>query len=189
VDSPEKAADFDAAYREGPVFVTYGPSALEVVHDCKTKGAYTFTGTPPDMQKKVFLSLSAELPFRGKQLETATEAERARGGVVALLTTTSGSFVLDQVPTRATLGSACKAATHVVTSLLVGAFELGVDLTHAKPELDGMFRATPGPPPTSFRKLAYEGTHSACFRADMKAPTPPRQCDYLVRVALAPLDI
>lgn len=186
VGSPERTVEIEEVLRRGPVIVAYGPRGLDVLRDCHAPGAYAFAGAMPELQRKSFVSLEAELPFRGKAIADETQGERARGGVVTLLLTPSGSYTIGALPRRDQLAGSCKGASHVVSSLLVGAFELGVDLTRAQPGLE-LGHAPPRGEGT-FRKLATEGQHASCFRADVDAPRPPRQCDFLLRLALAPLD-
>lgn len=188
VDDTERATELEVAARRGTVAIAYDTTRFVVLRDCTGHGQYGFVGTAPEPIKKVFVSLSAELPFKGKSLETSTESERARGATVTLLATAVGSYTLDHVPTRSELLGDCTHATHVVTSMMVGAFELAVDASGAKASLADSFRATPGPPPTSLRKLTTGGDNAACFGPDPHPPHPPVRCKELIRIAVAPLD-
>ena len=188
VDSRERSAELEVAARRGAVVVAYDANGLTVARDCAGIGTYAFAGTAPEPLKKVFVSLAAELPFRGKTLEKETQNERARGAIVTLLATSAGAYTLDRIPTRSELRGDCARATHVVTSILVGAFAFEVDASGAKASLADTFRATPGPPQRSTRSLERGGDNASCFGPTPNAPRPPPRCDALIRIALAPLD-
>jgi len=117
-------ANLEARVREGGVAVAYSGCAMRILPECTVAGTYSWHRTTP-ARDRIHISnvddLYAKLPLGAASLEGALE----RSGELTMETTVSGQLRLAGVtPHDVPTGGGCAEATHLVTGLAVGAFNL-----------------------------------------------------------------
>jgi hypothetical protein len=117
-------ANLEARLREGGVVVSYAGCAMRLLPQCRVKGSYVWQRTTPAtdvMEIQNEDELYAKLPLGAVSLE----GELKSSGRLAVQTTVSGQFRLQGLSTTDVPSTAeCAGATHIVSSLSVGAFKL-----------------------------------------------------------------
>jgi hypothetical protein len=117
-------ANLEARIREGGVAVAYSGCSMRIIPDCKLGGSYVWQRTTPATDRLVINNtdeLYAKLPLGAASLE----GELQRSGELVVQTTVSGQMRASGISANdVPLGGACAAATHLVSGVAVGAFEL-----------------------------------------------------------------
>jgi hypothetical protein len=121
--TPDRAA-LDARARSGTVVVQAVGCRIVVLEGCTAPGRYGYTATTRKHQTESVRTrdeLYAKMPVGAAQLE----AKLAASGSLDVAMSVVGTYVTDHGEVaRGELTGACADATHVVSSITVGAFEL-----------------------------------------------------------------
>lgn len=106
------------------IVVRYTGCELEVLRGCKVPGSYEWTKVSPKHDELEFLHAGdvwAKIPLAAAKLVAAVE----RYGALHLDMQLIGQYTgASEAPARERLEGRCEQATHVVGSLMVGAFEI-----------------------------------------------------------------
>ncbi len=117
-------ANLEARIREGGVAVAYSGCAMRIVSECKLGGSYVWQRTTPASDRLVISNadeLYAKLPLGAASLE----GELQRSGELVVQTTVSGQMRVSGVTANdVPVEGGCAAATHLVSGVAVGSFEL-----------------------------------------------------------------
>lgn len=160
--------DLQARAQNGIAVVRYQDCQVRVLADCRVRGQYAFSpmvARPEQIDITKYDRLEALMPDVAREL--AEELKRAGG--LSLLTSIVGQYFAS-APSLSVeqLQGNCEGATHFVTSMSAGAFELK--------SLDD-------------RLLARGGVQAACAAATADGARPPPQCDDLVQIELLKLGV
>jgi hypothetical protein len=178
-------ASLEALSRRQLLVVKYVGCDLEVLRGCRAPGDYQYIAITPKRDEITMRDrdeLYAELPLGAAELGGALETSRdlrldmATGG---MLESSIPSVRVDQ------LAGECDGASHVVSALAVGAFQLTSGSSARVGAKAGALGAGAGGESESTRRsLSRDGDLSSC-RAD--ADSPPARCRALLRLELLPL--
>jgi hypothetical protein len=179
-------AELESQLRTGLVVVQYDGHTMDVLTQCHVAGAYTFRSTNVHRDAIVIEdqdSLSAHLPLGAASLS----AKLRQSGKLELSLTVVGTYATD--PKRVEkkdLEGDCSGATHVVSSIAVGAFELK---SGGSTEVGGgasVANIGGGAEHGSRREtLSRAGDEKACERAASSPDAPPDGCGALLRLGLS----
>jgi len=181
-------AQLEAASAGGLVAVRYDGCQMQVLSRCELEGGYDYhpiTRKRDELRIRSRDALWAEIPLGAASLESALSRE----GQINVDMAVVGQRQANVDQARATgSGAACSGATHVVTTMTVGAFTLytgnaiegSVDVT-----LHGAGGG--GQVARSSETLRSDGDLARCSDATTHDDAPPTQCGALLRVELAPL--
>ncbi len=167
---------------KGLVAVRYEGCEMEIVRRCVVGGRYAYTGVEPKRDDQMFRNadeLYAKIPIGAAQLE----AELSRSRALALEMTVIGHYAAEREPVaRNELRGDCDRATHVITMLTVGAFQLS---SEASAEISGGARLGAVGPAAG----AGSSAERAVLRSDGDPqscrggyPSPPEGCGALLRL-------
>jgi hypothetical protein len=167
------------------IAVEYSGCELHIVDGCALAGTYAWSRTTLATDTIDIASadeLYAKLPLGAVGLE----GELARSGHLAVRTTVAGQLRATGVTSTSPDAAACARATHYVSAISVGAFQLlsGEDAKARGGATVGNVGAGGA---TSRRELVLReaGTRDACDHATDQAPDT--QCGSPIQVFLAPL--
>jgi hypothetical protein len=167
------------------VAVEYSGCELHIIDGCALTGTYAWSRTTLATDTIDIASaddLYAKLPLGAVGLE----GELARSGHLAVRTTVAGQLRATGVTTTSPDAAACSRATHYVSAISVGAFQLlsGEDSKARGGASAGSIGAGGS---TSRREqvLREAGSRDACEKATDQAPD--MQCGSPIQVFLAPL--
>ena len=122
--STAERSQFEALAKDGPVVVRYTGCTFDVLTQCRAPGGYHFVPLTPKNDAQQIESadeLHVKLPLGSVNLQ----AELTQTGRISVETTVVGRYAVDQADIREqALVGRCLGATHVVSGLTVGAFEL-----------------------------------------------------------------
>jgi formylglycine-generating enzyme required for sulfatase activity len=129
--------------------------------------------------------LFANLPVGAAHLR----AKLADAGELDVAMSIVGEYDLDRSEVaRAELQGECETATHVVTSLVTGAFELYAGASDGSSAGVGVGSAEVSAGSRGSREtLSRDGDERACVRATTHDTAPPEGCAALLRVELVPI--
>lgn len=185
--SPDRGALEGLVERGGGlVAVRYEGCEMELVRRCQVTGAYRYTAVEPKRDDQVFRSadeLYAKIPLGAAQLE----GELARHGALALEMTVVGHYdASGERVARTQLRGDCERATHVISTVTVGAFKLSSEAgaSIAAGARVGVAGAGVG----SSAERGFErsdGDPDRC-RGDSDE-TPPDGCGSLLRLEVEPI--
>jgi len=181
----EERTALEAAAARGVVVVAYDGRRISVLSNCRAPGRYVYTaGAGPNEEYyalKDALQIGARLPL----FEGNLGAEYTKDRALQVRTVTVGEWNSSLPVTRFDLSDQCRHATHVVSALSIGAFELeSVDSTHANAELGWKGVGASGHSDASRSMLRSGGDHRQCSTRQGDN-TPPDKCNHPVRVELA----
>ncbi len=179
-------ARLEALLHEGAVAVDYSGCELRIVDTCKLPGSYTWKKTTLSTDTTEIRNeddLYAKLPLGAVTLS----GELATSGSLRVQTTVSGQMQLvGGAVGDATNGAECAGATHLVTALSVGAFQL-----MAGGEVSGAAGASAtvgqieGSASQKTTVLREAGSPGSCERATAKEPSP--ECNSPIQIFLVPI--
>ena len=179
-------ANLEARLREGSVVVAYSGCTLRMLPSCRVRGGYHWVRTTTSSdQVEIHDSdeLYAKLPLGAASLE----GELQRSGRLAVQTTVSGQFQLDDFdPASFPRSADCLGATHVLSALTVGAFRLqsgGTARVGAKAGIGGMGGG--GTSQADESTMREAGLPARCEESDQNAPHA--ECASPIQVFLRPL--
>ena len=120
-------ANFEVLLRNGAVAVAYSGCAMRVLPECHVRGVYQWLRTTPSTDSLEINDtddLYAKLPLGAASLE----GELKRSGKLTVKTVVAGQLKLAGAGvTDVASDGMCAQATHLVTSLSIGAFALTAD--------------------------------------------------------------
>lgn len=184
---PADRASLEARVGRGLVAVRYDGCEMEVLEGCSAEGRYGYfpTALKKDVQRiSTADELYARLPVGAARLEGKLE----QSGQLTVEMNIVGEYsAVNAQVSEQRLRGRCADATHVVTSVTVGAFEFfaggsaavggGVALGA---EIGGESRATK-------EMLFIDGDVAACGAGTLQDGHPPAGCSALLRVSVTPL--
>jgi hypothetical protein len=214
--SSSARAQFEALAKNGLIVARYTGCELQVLTQCRGPGGYRYTSITPKNELEQIRGeddLHAKIPLGAAQLA----ADLKQSGQLTVDSTVVGRFAAESIDVRESgLVGRCLGATHVVSGLTVGAFELSSGSSGAV-SADGsvlQFGGASGGSKHERKVLSHDGDARACIapRApaapavepappeDDAAPAPPPPappprpidappdgCGALIRIDLAPL--
>ncbi|WP_086001085.1 formylglycine-generating enzyme family protein [Plesiocystis pacifica] len=186
--STQRSALEAELHRGELIVVRYTGCAMEVLRGCEVEGSYEWTEVSGKHDQLLIQSAGdvwAKVPLGAAKLVGAVE----RYGALLLDMALVGQYAGPSTPPpRAALrGRQCEDATHVVSSLIVGAFEL-TEASGARVEA-GVEVSGAGAGGGGSRHRGYyssDGKLAACEATSSYGP--PRDCRSLVQLELLPLD-
>lgn len=181
-------AKLEALTRRGIVPVKYNGCEMQVMGACTAKGEYRYVGTTlkrDAVRIKNADELYAKLPFGAAGLESTLE----QSGQLDVTMSLVGRFAADRPVIRETeLIGACAGATHVISALIVGAFEFSAQGTRTTKDRTSVFDATAGSAAQAEKQvITRDGDEASCAKADSSDPAPPASCRALIRVEVLSL--
>lgn len=168
------------------VAVAYSGCELRVVEACQLPGSYTWRRTTlatDTIEIDDADELYAKLPIGAFGLE----GELERSGRLAVRTTVAGQLRSAERIASAPASAACAEATHYVSAVSIGAFQL-----LSGQEAEGGAQATLGPAAAGGKSRRREmvlreaGRRDSCSSSSEEAPSP--ECASPIQVFLSPLD-
>lgn len=181
-------AELEARSKTQVVVVRYDGCEMELLGHCRAPGAYAYTAVTPKQDTlsiRTVDELYAQIPVGAAKLEgklaSAGELNVAMT-MVGRLDASRPQIGIDE------LEGTCAGATHVMTGMTLGAFEL---FAGAGTEIGGAIevRAIGAGARRRARKetLTRDGTPAACEGATSDAP--PSDCSAPLRIEVAPLGL
>jgi hypothetical protein len=180
--------ELEALASSQTVVVSYHGCDLEVLRGCRAPGQYAYVAITPKEDRVAMHDadeLYADVPLGVANLSGKLETS----GELELSMTTVGLYQSDRTRVRADeLAGDCSRATHVVTALTVGAFELGTGTRSSAGAGAGAFGAQAGGKSESKRRsLSRDGDLAECASSPDHPDGPPPKCAALLRVELLPV--
>lgn len=176
-------AKLESLSHKGLVVVRYEKCELEILSQCRVAGAYKYSSITRK-QDKVHVrdtdELWANIPLGAAKLEGKLE----KAGELAVLMTIVGRWEADRPLVRADeLDGECKAATHVVTAMATGAFELSAGSSAAvSGGASAMGAGTGGGSTSKSETLTRDGEEAKCMSSAASDKAPPDGCGALLRL-------
>ena len=185
--SADRAA-LESSSRHGLVAVRYGGCEMEVLSRCRVKGSYRYTAVTLQSERVTIKDadeLYAQVPVGAAKLE----GELAKSGQLNVDTSIVGTFDAESSELGpGDLEGECSSATHVLTSLTVGAFEFYSGAAVSAGGGVGALGVGAGAKTRSERSLlSRSGDAESCKRAARSDTSPPDGCGALIRVEATPL--
>ncbi len=165
----------------------YTGCEMEVLTRCTVRGSYKYT--PVTLQSERITihdadDLYAQIPIGAAKLE----GELEKSGQLNVDTSIVGTFDAAESIARDDLNGDCERATHVLTSLTVGAFEFYSGAAVSAGGGVGAFGMGAGGKSRSERTLlTRSGTGEACKSSRGEDERPPEGCGALLRVEATPI--
>lgn len=191
VDWPSsERAEIEARARRGLVVVKAEGCRLEVLRRCAPRGAasYGYVGITPKTDRVVLrdaTELYANVPVYAAKLEGQL---RKSGSLEVAMTIVGQWDTASAIPRQDELEGDCAGATHVVTALTVGAFELAAG-SHleagASAEVAGF--GAGGKKEAGQELLNRDGDQAQCGKANDADERPPSGCGAALRIEVVPL--
>lgn len=173
---------------KGLIAVRYEGCEMEIVRRCTVPGQYDYTAVEPKRDDQLFRSaddLYAKIPLGAAQLE----AELERHGALSLAMTVAGEHHAPRGRVdRDELSGDCERATHVITTISVGAFRLSAQ-AGARIGAGGRLGAGPAAGANSSADRAFDrndGDPERCF-ANNGGSAPTAGCGALLRLEVEPI--
>jgi hypothetical protein len=191
VEWPASArGDLAVRMKSGLVAVRYIGCAMEVLDTCTVSGAYRYVAFSPKEDRLAIYDiqdLHANLPMGAAGLEAKLLAK----GELDLGMTVVGKYQSDKLAFRpADLHGDCAAATHVVTGMTAGAFELSAGgKTEASGKVSFFNARAAGRSVDARETLSRDGSTNACGASAEEDTQPPRSCSAILRVEVVPLNV
>jgi hypothetical protein len=179
-------ATLEARMHRGLVVVHYKGCGIEVLARCNAPSAYAYTPTTPKLDRITMRNaheLYANVPLGAASLE----GKLAQAGELNVLMTIVGRYESERNSVRADqLSGDCSRATHVITGLTTGAFELSAG---ASGEAGGGAHfgsaGAGGHMSQSQETLNRDGDPSSCTSSKPGDTNPPTGCGALLRIEVA----
>ncbi len=172
----------------GLIAVRYEGCEMEVVRRCKVAGRYSYTAVEPKRDDQTFSNtteLYAKIPLGAAQLE----AELERHGALSLAMTVAGQHQAhNERIGRAELSGGCEQATHVITGVTVGAFNLSSG-AGARIGAGGGLNSGPSVGARSSAERGFErsdGDPDSCY-GNEGGSAPTARCGALLRLEVEPI--
>ncbi|HEY8089824.1 MAG TPA: hypothetical protein VIF09_18315 [Polyangiaceae bacterium] len=182
-------ATLEAKAQAGLVAVHYVGCEMEVLHRCKLPGKYAYTSITPKHDAVTIKDaddLYANMPVGAAKLEGKLE----KSGQLNVSMTIVGRFEADRGSFTAQDldGEDCERATHVVSGMTTGAFELsaGASATVGA-EAKAFGVGAGGQSSSTHETLERDGHEDKCEAGGGHAGSPPDGCGAVLRLDLMPL--
>ncbi|MFV8749473.1 tetratricopeptide repeat protein [Nannocystaceae bacterium ST9] len=187
--SSDDRTDLEVAMRDGIVVASYDCNSFRVLENCRAAGGYSFAGVGRKQDVVQIVGrdeLHANFPI-GKA-KFAAALDRGSTIDVALVTVGKHRTSAFQVA-RPDLQGDCEGATHFVGSALVGAFAVGTGTRGHVSSVAEVFEIGDigGSSTSEQQSLNRDGDLAACEAANPSDPSPPPQCQAILRVELVAL--
>ncbi len=188
--SASARGDLAVRMKSGLVAVHYVGCAMEVLDTCTVSGAYRYVAFSPKEDRlsiRDVRDLYVNLPIGAAGLE----AKLLSRGELDLGMTVVGKYEANKAIVHPSdLQGDCGAATHVVTGMTAGAFELSAGGKAEGSAGASFMNARAGARSIDAREtLSRDGDPSACGRAADGDTQPPGWCSAIVRVEVVPLSL
>lgn len=191
VDWPStERAEIEASARRGLVVVHADGCRLEVLRRCAPKKAatYGYVGITPKTDRVVLrdaVELYANVPVYAAKLE----GQLAKSGSLEVAMTIVGQWdTPNAAPRLDELDGECTGATHVVTALTVGAFELAAGSSlEAGADVSVAGFGGGGKASSKQEVLNRDGDQGQCGKATDSDEKPPSGCGAALRIEVVPL--
>jgi hypothetical protein len=163
---------------------------MEVLHRCKLPGKYGYTGITPKHDSVTIKDadeLYANMPVGAAKLEGKLE----KSGQLEVSMTIVGRYEADRTSfTPEQLdGADCDRATHLVSGMTTGAFELSAGASATVGGGASAFGAGAGGKSSSSREtLERDGREEKCEAGGGRAGEPPDGCGAVLRLDLVPIE-
>jgi hypothetical protein len=181
-------ATLEAKAQSGLVAVRYVGCEMEVLHRCKLPGKYAYTSITPkhdSLTIKDADELYANMPVGAAKLEGKLE----KTGQLQVSMTIVGRYEADSASFPSdTLGEDCDRATHVVSGMTTGAFELSAGGTASVGGQAGGFGAGVGGKSSSSKETLERDGHEEKCEGASRAGEPPDGCGAVLRLDLVPIE-
>jgi hypothetical protein len=187
-------AALEARAKQGLVPVRYVGCHIEVLAECVAPSRYTYVYTPTTTKRDTVRirnedDLYSNLPLGAAKLEATLE----RAGELRVDMTIVGrySVPIASLPRNELVGPDCGGATHVISGLTVGEFNLSA-AGRASVSAAAGFVVGPsaqGSSSASQQELAEDGDEGACGRATGADTAPPHGCAAPLRIELTPVGV
>jgi hypothetical protein len=179
-------ATLEARMSRGLVVVHYKGCGIEVLARCNAPSAYAYTPTTPKLDRITMRNaheLYANVPLGAASLE----GKLAQAGQLNVQMTIVGRYESERNFVRADqLSGDCSRATHVITGLTTGAFELSAG---SSGEAGGGAHlgsaGAGGHMSESQETLNRDGDPNACASSKPGDKNPPAGCGALLRIEVA----
>jgi hypothetical protein len=182
-------ATLEAKAQAGLVAVHYVGCEMEVLHRCKLPGKYAYTAITPKHDAVTIKDadeLYANMPVGAAKLEGKLE----KSGQLNVSMTIVGRFEADRGSFTAQDldGEDCERATHVVSGMTTGAFELsaGASATVGA-EAKAFGVGAGGQSSSTHETLERDGHEDKCEAGGGRAGSPPDGCGAVLRLDLMPV--
>lgn len=185
--SSDRAA-LESLAKRGVVAVRYSGCEMEVLSQCRVKREYSYT--PVTLQSdRITISDSDELYARVPIGAAKLEGELERSGQLNVDTAIVGTWDSGVGGvSRTELEGSCDRATHVLTSLTVGAFRFYSGAAAATGGGAGLLGFGAGGTTRSEQiLLSLSGDGEACKQSSRDDQRPPEGCSALLRVEATPI--
>jgi TPR repeat protein len=184
--SSDDRTDLEVAMRDGIVVASYDCNSFRVLENCRVTGGYSFAGVG---RKEDVVQISgqdelhANFPLGAATITAGLDRDSTID--VALITVGKHRTSAFQVA-RTDMQGDCEGATHFISSAVVGAFAVGTGTRgHVGAAADVFKLGDVGASSTSEHKsLNRDGDLLACAAANPNDPSPPPQCQSILRVEL-----
>jgi hypothetical protein len=182
-------ASLEGLRGKGVVVVRYGQGEMELLPRCRATAGYRFTTVSPKVDSLVIRNgeeLKASMPLHSAKLE----GRLAKRDQLEVKMTIAGIYESEPRTWRAVdLSGDCSRATHVITSLTVGAFDIVAFASTAASGGVSVLGASAGSSREAAREtVSRDGDHAACIRGG-SGGNAPNGCGALLRVDLQPIEI
>lgn len=179
-------ANLESQMGQGGVVVSYSGCKMRVLSQCIARGEYKWRRTTPatdTIEIKNEDDLYAKLPLGAASLQGELEAS----GQLLVQTTVAGYMRLDSASAaQPSLEGSCADATHVLSGLAIGAFELKTGGTSkATVEAKALGGSAGGARNTTGQVIRRAGDADQCSAATNELPEP--RCASPVQMFLLPL--
>ena len=186
--SGEDRGELEAAAKRGTVVVQYANCEMQVLPRCRAYGSYHYTPLNPKHSSLAINdeeSLYASLPLGAAKLAGKLRSS----GSLSVSMMMIGKFDSDVGSVRrGELAGDCDQATHVVTAITVGAFELSsASASGGETEISLFDAGLRGGKTRSRQILNRDGDPNACEQSESTSGSPPSRCSAVMRVALKAL--
>lgn len=186
--SPTERAQFEGLAQRGLIVARYTGCELQVLTQCQGPGGYRYAPVTPKQEVEEIKGadeLYAKMPIGAAHLEGTLR----QSGELVIDSTIVGRLSAEKIDARERdLAGRCLGATHVVSGLTVGAFELS---SGSRGSVGGsidvmQFGSGRIDSKTTHNVLSHDGDAASCASATVDGPPPPG-CRALLRIDLAPL--
>ncbi len=185
-------ASLEARAKQGLVAVNYVGCHIEVLPECAAPARFAYVYTPTTTKRDTVHirnddDLYTNLPLGAARLEGTLE----RAGELRVEMTIVGRYGMPpgDLPRNDLVGPDCTRATHVISGLTVGEFDL---LAAGRASLSAGGGLVVGPSAggqssASKQQLAQDGDEHACGKATGNDAGPPAECAAPLRIELTPV--
>jgi hypothetical protein len=182
-------ATLEAKAQSGLVAVHYVGCEMEVLHRCRLPGKYGYTAITPKHDSVTIKDaddLYANMPVGAAKLEGKLE----KTGQLNVSMTIVGRYEADQTsfaPSQLA-GEDCDRATHVVSGMTTGAFELSAGANASVGGQVNAFGAGAGGKSTSSHETLERDGHEDKCEGSSPRGSPPDGCGAVLRLDLVPVE-